>query len=282
MTKVLVTGAAGYIGVHVVDALSSMGAEVVAVHRGRRPFDRQVRQIVCDFAELDPDRLAEGGAPDVILHLAWKNGFNHNATSHIDDLPDHARFVRHAMEAGTRRFVGLGTMHEVGYWEGMIDETTPNAPRSMYGVAKNALREVARLEVEKAGGVFQWLRAYYILGDDERNQSLFTKILGWEAEGKATFPFNSGLNKYDFIDVRDLARQIALVSLQTKVAGVIDCCSGVPMALRDRVEAFIADNGLAIRPEYGAFPDRPYDSPAVWGSIAKINRILADAPGAGA
>jgi dTDP-6-deoxy-L-talose 4-dehydrogenase (NAD+) len=152
----------------------------------------------------------------------------------------------------------------------------------MYGVAKNALREVARLEVEKAGGVFQWLRAYYILGDDERNQSLFTKILGWEAEGKATFPFNSGLNKYDFIDVRDLARQIALVSLQTKVAGVIDCCSGVPMALRDRVEAFIADNGLAIRPEYGAFPDRPYDSPAVWGSIAKINRILADAPGAGA
>ena len=165
-------------------------------------------------------------------------------------------------------------MHEVGYWEGEINEATPTHPRSMYGIAKNALREAARLEVQKAGCTFQWLRPYYILGDDERNNSIFTKILRWAAEGKTTFPFSSGTNRYDFIDVRELAEQIAAASLQTEVTGSIECCSGLPMLLRDKVEAFIATHGLSIRPEYGAFPERPYDSPAVWGSTEKVNLIL--------
>ena len=144
----------------------------------------------------------------------------------------------------------------------------------MYGIAKNALREVARLETENAGATFQWLRPYYILGDDERNNSIFTKILRWEAEGKASFPFNSGVNRYDFIDVRDLAEQIAAASLQNDVTGVIECSSGEAVALRDKVEWFIAEHQLRIRPEYGAFPDRPYDSPAVWGSTEKICKII--------
>jgi nucleoside-diphosphate-sugar epimerase len=274
MTKVLVTGATGYVGLHVVQALAEMGADVIAISRSGEHPDPRVESVVCDFADIDAQRLAEWGLPEVVVHLAWTEGFNHDAASHIDMLPLHVRFVRRVLEGGARQFVGLGTMHEVGYWEGEIDEATPNQPRSMYGIAKNALREAARLESEKAGTIFQWLRAYYILGDDERNNSLFSKILRWEAEGKDTFPFNSGRNQYDFIDVRLLARQIAAASLQTEVRGVIDCCSGQPVALRDRVEAFIADRGLQIRPWYGAFPDRPYDSPAVWGSVKKISRIM--------
>ncbi len=37
------------------------------------------------------------------------------------------------------------------------------------------------------------------------------------------------------------------------------------MSLAERVEAYIRDNDLDIALEYGAFPDRPYDSPGVWG-----------------
>lgn len=35
----------------------------------------------------------------------------------------------------------MGTMHEVGYWEGAIDEHTPCNPQSQYGIAKNAMRQ---------------------------------------------------------------------------------------------------------------------------------------------
>lgn len=278
MSRFLVTGAGGYIGTHVVRALLESGDDVVAVHRGNKQIDPRAEPWVGDFADLDPAALKAMGPIDAVLHLAWSDGFSHDAASHFNHLAAHFNFVNATLEAGIKQFVGFGTMHEVGYWEGMIDQDTPNAPRSLYGIAKNALREATKLQVTKAGAIFQWLRAYYILGDDLRNKSLFSKILGWESEGRETFPFNSGLNKYDFIDVADLAYQIACVARQTEVQGIIDCCSGEPVALRDKVEAFIAEKRLKIRPEYGAFPDRAYDSPQVWGSAEKITTILASFP----
>ena len=46
------------------------------------------------------------------------------------------------------------------------------------------------------------------------------------------------------------------------------------MSLADRVEQFIKEHNLDIKLEYGAFPDRPYDSPCVFGDSSKINQIL--------
>ena len=47
------------------------------------------------------------------------------------------------------------------------------------------------------------------------------------------------------------------------------------MTLKERVEKFIKDNNFNIKLQYGAFPDRPYDSKAVWGDNAKIASILS-------
>lgn len=52
--------------------------------------------------------------------------------------------------------------------------------------------------------------------------------------------------------------------------GIINICSGRPEKLSDRVERFIKENQYNIHLEYGAFPDRTYDSKAVWGNNKKI------------
>jgi len=96
-----------------------------------------------------------------------------------------------------------------------------------------------------------------------------------EREGKSTFPFTTGKNKFDFISIDELSTQIAYAVTQDKISGIINCCSGKPMALKERIEQFIKENGLKIRPEYGAYPERPYESPAIWGSNDKILRILS-------
>ena len=49
--------------------------------------------------------------------------------------------------------------------------------------------------------------------------------------------------------------------MQREVTGIINCCTGQPISLAERVEQFIQEHGLKIKLEYGAFPDRPYDSP---------------------
>ena len=73
----------------------------------------------------------------------------------------------------------------------------------------------------------------------------------------------------------ELARQIVSASVQTRFNGIVNCCSGVPVSLAEMAERFIAEHGMRIRLQYGAFPDRPYDSPGVWGDAAMIRQILA-------
>lgn len=274
--KILVTGANGYIGRHVVTSLLERGCNVVACDIATNEVDPRAERIDFNLFSLPEGNLYEFfGKPDVCLHMAWRNGFVHNAPTHLGDFSAHFNFITQMIDSGLKQMAVMGTMHEVGYWEGAIDESTPCNPTSMYGIAKDALRRATMLYGEQHGCIVQWLRCYYILGDDAKSNSIFGKILSAEKEGKEKFPFTTGTNKYDFINVDELADLISAVIMQRDVNGIINCCKGTPISLAERVEAFIRDHNLNIRLEYGAFPDRPYDSPCVYGDASKINLILA-------
>lgn len=272
--KYLVTGANGYIGSHVVKEVLDKGHEVVAVDNKFENVDQRADCIGLDIFVDEKNIFDLCKKPDVCIHLAWKNGFIHNDESHILDLPKHFIFIKNMLEGGLKHLVVMGSMHEVGYWEGAISEDTPTNPKSFYGIAKNTLRQITMQLAQNYEICLQWIRGYYILGDDLKNNSIFAKILTADMEGQQFFPFNTGKNCYDFIEVSDLAEQIVLVSEQEVVDGIINCCSGKPITLAEKVESFIEKNNLSIKLKYGAFPDREYDSPAVWGDVSKLKEIL--------
>lgn len=272
--KIAVTGAGGYIGRHVVKALCDKGAEVVAVDLNTERIDNRATCITTNIFNGSEHIYQELCCPDICIHLAWRDGFVHNSDAHMGMLSQHYCFLKNMMAGGLKHIAVMGTMHEVGYWEGAIDENTPCTPISMYGIAKDALRRSSFLLAQQYDVNLQWLRAYYIYGDDARNHSIFAKLTAAEEAGQETFPFNSGKNEYDFIEVDELAQQIAAASMQEKIRGIINCCSGKPQSLADKVESFIKDHNFKIRLEYGAFPDRPYDSPGVWGNADAIREIM--------
>lgn len=272
--KVVVTGAAGYIGRHVVKELLNMGYEVVAVDLTHKDIDERAEMSNVAIFSADTDIYQQLGCPDVVIHMAWKDGFIHNSSEHMNNLSSHFVFLNNLINQGCKNIAVMGTMHEVGFWEGKIDENTPCNPLSQYGIAKNALRQSLLLSAQNKDVNIFWLRAYYILGDDARNSSIFTKILAAAEDGKKEFPFTTGKNQYDFIDVKLLAKMIATTSTQDKYTGIINVCTGKPISLAERVEAFIREKNLDIKLKYGCFPERPYDSSLVYGDNTIIERIM--------
>jgi len=277
--KILVTGANGYLGQGVVKSILKNGKSVVATDFNSNKIDKRAEIIECDLFGVE-NPYEYFGKPDVVLHMAWRDGFVHYSNTHIDDLPNHYKFLKSMVKSGVKKVAVMGSMHEIGFYEGSINEKTPCFPTTPYGISKNALRELVKMLADQNHIPFQWFRGFYIVGNSKYGSSIFSKITTAAEEGKTEFPFTLGQNQYDFIDYNDFCNQIAAAVTQDKVNGIINICSGKPEKLADRVERFIKENDYNITLKYGTFPDRPYDSKAVWGDNSKIDNIMKESKNA--
>ena len=197
--RVAVTGANGYIGRHVVTELIKMNMDVVAVDINNNNIPEKAEYIQMSIFEEDEKIYEKMGKPDACIHLAWRDGFKHNSDTHILDLPKHYQFIKNMYEGGLPNLSVMGTMHEIGYWEGAVMPDTPANPLSLYGIAKNTLRQSTKLLAKTYDKNLNWLRGYYIVGDDTSNHSVFTKIIEKEKEGAEIFPSELPLRLSDML-----------------------------------------------------------------------------------
>ncbi|MFQ6794613.1 MAG: NAD-dependent epimerase/dehydratase family protein [Thomasclavelia sp.] len=204
--KILVTGANGYLGQGVTRELLERGLDVVATDFNDEKIDKRAEIKTADIFNIkDPYKYF--GRPDILLHLAWRDGFVHDSVNHINDLPKHYNFINKMINSDIKHVAVLGSMHEIGFYEGSINEHTSCNPQSLYGISKNALRKAVELVCgDKV--VFQWLRGFYIVGNSTSGSSIFSKITQAVNEGKKEFPFTLGLNQFDFLDYDEFCKLV--------------------------------------------------------------------------
>jgi dTDP-6-deoxy-L-talose 4-dehydrogenase (NAD+) len=273
MTHVLVTGATGFVGRHVVRALTSAGASVVAVvrstvdaaHDTRLPSGTTIVTTTDLFTESAAWWQQQCAGVDVIVHAAWyaEPGRYLQAPQNIDCLIGSLNLARGAGLAGVRRFVGIGTCFEYDLAPGLLSLDTPLKPLTPYAAAKASLFTMLSQWLPLQSVEFAWCRLFYLHGEGEDERRLVPYLRKQLARGESA-ELSHGTQIRDFLDVVDAARKIATVALGT-LQGPLNICSGVPVTVRELALSIAAEYGRPDLLNFGSRPDNLVDPPRVVG-----------------
>lgn len=277
--KVLVTGATGFVGRHVVAELVTAGHEVFAVVRHQSslsdmPWRDAVQFLVCDIHGEDVSH-ALAFTPDVLVHLAWSGLPNYHQAFHFErNLPADYRFLKRAAECDVGQILVAGTGAEFGMVGGALAEEAATAPVTAYGIAKDSLRRfLLHLQLSRPF-VLQWVRLFHMHGPGQSPGSLLAQLDKAIDEKAEVFDMSGGEQLRDYLPVQEVARRISLLVCRPDIQGAINCCSGNPISVRRLVENRINECGATIRLNLGVHPYLDYEPMAYWGSIGKIAGLL--------
>ena len=276
--NLMVTGATGFVGQHVVASLLGRGHHVVAVARDEARARKQnwferVHFVACDVhAPLSPSLLDQTGCSlDATIHLAWPGLPNYGALQHIEEtLPAQYRFLKSLVEGGVRRLLVTGTCFEYGMQNGSLSEEMPSSPANPYALAKDVLRKCLQQLQHDRPFTLQWARLFYTYGPGQNPNSLLAQLDRAIDAGEATFDMSGGEQLRDYLPIEDVASRLAALVEHPHLDGIINICSGKPVSVRRLVERHAAARNVNIRLNLDHYPYSPYEPMAFWGNPGKF------------
>ena len=260
--RVVVTGATGFLGGHVLQQLRSTGAEIIAVvdrNRGSR-HDSPTRSIETLYFD-QPNQLVatvRSARPDYVIHLhavvtTERSVAAIERTLEANLLPSLDLMVA-CGEMKVKRLVLMGTGEEFGPTTGPFDEYTIADPPSPYGASKAAVTGYAKMFHRAFHLPVVVLRPSVVYGPCQAPRMLVPQVMHALRDGRE-IAVTEGKQTRDFIYVEDVARGIvASLTAQGIDGGSFNLASGEVVTVKDclsRIEAISGRTGL-IR--YGAIP----------------------------
>lgn len=279
--KVLVTGATGFIGRHVVAQLLARGHEVIAVARDEARarnfawFDR-VRFIACDIHAPIDSPAERFGKPQAVMHLAWPGLPNYDALFHFErTLPADYRFLKSLVQGGVGHLLVTGTCVEYGMQSGALTEDLPPAPlASPYALAKDTLRKELQALQQQQAFTLQWARLFYMYGPGQSPNSVLAQLDRAIDSGEPVFNMSGGEQLRDYLPVDEVAARSVTLLEHPGCNGIVNICSGEPISVRRLVERHLARRGANIRLNLGHYPYSSDVPMAFWGDVNRLAAIL--------
>ena len=281
--RVVVTGGAGNVGSHLVDAALAAGAgEVIALDALVRGVPENLAAALAtkrahlrelDIRDREAVRATIDGA-DVVFHqaaLRWTRCQEAPRECHEVMVDGTFNVLEAAAAAKAQRVVLASSAVVYGEPERLpIDEDQPPRPTTFYGAMKAANEQLARAFAEHYGLPTATLRYFNVYGPRMDMRSRFIEVMvRWLDQidaGKPLTLHGDGSASVDFVYVRDVVRSNLLACVIDRPYVLVNVCSGTETTMRDLAALLLrltgSDVGMTFAPQPpGALPARRVGDP---------------------
>ncbi|MCH8524773.1 MAG: NAD(P)-dependent oxidoreductase [Balneolales bacterium] len=229
--RIIVTGARGFIGRHLVNSLEAQKIEYFTV--GREIETRTPNHIAFDLLQSsDFSYLFKDLQATHIIHLAWytQHAKYWNSPLNVDWASVTYKLINSFYDHGGEHAVIAGTCAEYDWNHGYcIEGITPLRPKTLYGVAKDVTRRYSEIVKNEKLKSLTWARVFFPYASDEMKSRLIPSLFG-VFDGNLT-PFGVNAKSYrDFLHADDVANALTLCATQ-KVDDTINISSGDPISI---------------------------------------------------
>ncbi len=286
MPRVLLTGATGFIGSHVIRCLLARDCEIMILMRPQSdpwriadvlPHLHVIHADLADVSNVADDICAF--APDVTVHLAWYGvGNRHrNDPQQVSNISATLNLLDVAHRAGTHSWIGLGSQAEYGVYNRAISEDTPANPTTLYGVVKLSTCLLTQRLCRIYGMRWVWLRLFSSYGPGDHPGWMIPYVILTLLRGERP-ALTAGEQRWDYLFVEDVAEAICSVMVKSNAQGVFNLGSGEAHTVRSIVERIrdLIDPSLPLG--FGEIPYRPDQIMHLQADITRLRQATGWKP----
>jgi nucleoside-diphosphate-sugar epimerase len=278
--RVFLTGASGFIGVHVLQALLEGNHQVAILAMPGDPMTR-LQSLHGHFDVIngtleDTDLLEKSIStfqPESCIHLAWyaEPGKYLDSAQNIQSLSSSLFLFQALIKTGCREIVAAGTCFEYDTNLGHLQEDSPTRPASLYAAAKLSCYLLGSQLAAQAKISFAWGRIFYPYGPQEDQRRLVPAAITALKHGVA-FPASPGDQIRDYIYVADVASAFRIL-MEKQTDGVFNISSGAPLSIRQLLETIGQLMNRTDLIQMGALPYRNWEPPFICGDNSRLKSL---------
>jgi nucleoside-diphosphate-sugar epimerase len=285
--RYVVTGAAGFIGSHLADALQARGDDVVALDCFTDYYDVARKEenaagldvVRVDLAEDPLDELVAGAAG--LFHLAgqpgvrssWGEGFAEHARHNL--VATH-RVFEAAARAGVRVVFASSSSVYGDADRYPVAEDDPPRPISAYGITKHGCEQLARAYAASLGLDCVVLRYFTIYGPRQRPDMAFTRVVEALLDGAPFEVYGDGLQSREFTYVSDAVEANLAALERARPGSVYNVSGGSAATLLDAIAILERASGRSL--DVRLRPAAAGDVRRTAADTSRIRRELAWSP----